>query len=119
MIKCSSSGFNPKTERLVEYPKPNIDDDRSDSGMCDITMRVTVDVMNSCEEAFREKDSILRPADPRIEKFIFDIHHLSIEISKHHHKYMEPANNRRPNQGWRSRSAVPTLKIYIPTTTYQ
>ena len=31
-------------------------------------MRVTVDFMNLCQEASREKDSILRPAEQRMQK---------------------------------------------------
>ena len=66
---------SPSNEGVPELSSDD-DDEKFDFNM-DITMRVTVDFMGLCEEAFREKDSILRPADPRIENLIFDTHDLS------------------------------------------
>ena len=55
-------------------PVSNDDDPEPDSHMLDIAKRVTADFMKIREEAYREKESIPRPADPRIPKLMFAIH---------------------------------------------
>ena len=71
----SNDDFLPKVPSNDGIPEPSSgnDDDKPNFSM-DVTMRVAVVFMSFCGEAFCEKGSILRPADPRMQKLNFAIH---------------------------------------------
>ena len=75
MISSLSSNTNDETKSQIEDTQSNFeDDDDADSDMRDAEMRVTTEFMQLCEQVYTDKDSILRPTDPRMQKVLFAIH---------------------------------------------
>ena len=82
MIRSLSSNTNDETKRQIEDTQSNFeDDDVADSDMRDAEMRVTTEFMQLCEQVYTDKDSILRPTDPRMQKVHFAIHTWVLKIA--------------------------------------